>query len=170
MRLERFLASLRIVSRMPLWSSLRSQSESQLRHADDPVERGADLVAHAGQKLALGAVGDLGGLLFLAQSLGPFALGDIPCHPLDADDQPVLLGRDAHLRFAPENAAVLPDVLQFQRLGKPFAGKGSALDEILDDFIEVEDLFRGVGCQHLVKTNPVGILRGISVLGQAWTG
>ena len=37
--------------------------EGQLGHADDAVHRRADLVAHVGEKLALGPAGGLGGLL-----------------------------------------------------------------------------------------------------------
>ena len=40
-----------------------SVSQSQLGHADDAVHRRADLVAHVGQELALGAVGGLGRFL-----------------------------------------------------------------------------------------------------------
>ena len=37
--------------------------QHQLRHADDGVQRRADLVAHVGQEGALGAAGGLGGVL-----------------------------------------------------------------------------------------------------------
>ena len=105
--------------------------QAKLRHPDDPVQGSADLVAHLGQELALGAAGDLGGLFVLDQGLRPLSLRDVPRHRLDADDQAVALGGDAHLRFAPERAAVLPDVLQHQRLRKPLAGESLLLDETL---------------------------------------
>ena len=48
--------------------------QDQLGHADDAVHRGADLVAHVGEELALGPAGRLGGLLGAAQ----FLLGPLP--------------------------------------------------------------------------------------------
>ena len=123
-------------------------------------------MAHLGQELALGSVGQIRHLFFLGQDLGPFSLRDVPRHPLDADDQSIALRGDADLRFAPEPAAVLPDVLQYQCFRKPLAGESPLLDEVPDHVIQVEDLLGGVGGQHLVKTNPMGFLRGISVLGQ----
>lgn len=38
-----------------------------LDHAHDPVHRSADLVAHGGEKIALGLVGGLGAGLFLVE-------------------------------------------------------------------------------------------------------
>jgi hypothetical protein len=46
----------------------------QLQHRQNAIERGADLVAHRGQKLALGKHGRLGGLLGLQQLLFQLAL------------------------------------------------------------------------------------------------
>jgi hypothetical protein len=41
-----------------------------LRHANDAIQRGADFMAHIGQKLALGAAGGLGGVARLGQGGG----------------------------------------------------------------------------------------------------
>ena len=50
----------------------------QLAEAQDRVERRAQLVAHARQEVALGAVGPLGLVLGLAhRGLGGLALGDV---------------------------------------------------------------------------------------------
>ena len=71
--------------------------QGQLGHAEDAVHGRADLVAHVGQELALGAVGGLGGLLALAQRLvDPLELGHGPRELLGAlrqgvGDPPLLL-------------------------------------------------------------------------------
>ena len=56
----------------------RDTTPQQLGEAQDGVHRGADLVAHIGQEIALGLVGRLG-LLLGAQQLDLllFELGDI---------------------------------------------------------------------------------------------
>ena len=51
--------------------------QQQIEHADHAVERRAQLVAHVGQELALGAIGRLGRFFFAQQSLGLFALGNV---------------------------------------------------------------------------------------------
>ncbi len=50
--------------------------EQQLRHADDAVHRRPNLMAHIGQKLALGLAGGFGLILSLKQ------LGGMLCHQL----------------------------------------------------------------------------------------
>ncbi len=68
--------------------------ESQLGHADDAVHGRADLVAHVGQELALGAGGRLGGLLGLAhRGLGLLFGVDVGVHP-DPFPDPAPLGQD----------------------------------------------------------------------------
>ena len=56
-------------------SPVRSASSSaSVRHADDAVHRRADLVAHVGEELALGAVRRLGRLLGALEPLAVLAL------------------------------------------------------------------------------------------------
>ena len=65
------------------WRQLGIQG--QLGHADDAVHRRADLVAHVGEKLALGSAGRLGGLLGDPQLLlGALDLGDVGAQTHDA--------------------------------------------------------------------------------------
>ena len=49
--------------------------EHQIGHADDAVHRGADFVAHVGQKLAFGSAGGFGSVFGFAQRVGRFAAG-----------------------------------------------------------------------------------------------
>ena len=68
--------------------------EGQLGHADDAVHRRADLVAHVGQELALGAGGGLGGLLGLAHGGLGLLLGvDVGVYA-DPLADPTLPGQD----------------------------------------------------------------------------
>jgi len=61
--------------------------ECQLGHADDAVHRGADLVAHVREELALCAIGTVGGVLCAQQVVGEQALpGDVPVEA--GDDLP----------------------------------------------------------------------------------
>ena len=61
--------------------------ERPFRQAEDGVERRPQFVADVGQKLALGAVGLLGGLLGAAQLLlGLAARGDVGVRPGHAAD------------------------------------------------------------------------------------
>jgi len=50
----------------------------QVQHAQDGIERGAQLVADIGQEVGLGTVGRLGGVARLRQhGLDPLALADV---------------------------------------------------------------------------------------------
>ena len=70
--------------------------ERKIGHADDPVHRSADLVAHVREELALRAISGIGGFLGLAQlSLRLFALGNILEHDHGAVN---LLGTAANRR------------------------------------------------------------------------
>ena len=62
-------------SRYSRCSAVEVGVEHQLGHADDAVHRRADLVAHVGQELALGAVGRLGRFLGLGRSAARPACG-----------------------------------------------------------------------------------------------
>ena len=88
----------------------------QVRHADDGVHRRPDLVAHAGEEVALGAVRVLGGLLGLLLDLfDTFAQGDVgeghhrpldvPIHP---DRRPGVLGGERRSVATPQDFAVHP--------------------------------------------------------------
>ncbi|MNX80341.1 hypothetical protein D3C86_1119990 [compost metagenome] len=64
-----------------------------LGHADDAVQGGADLMAHIGQELALGAVGGVGGVARFGQGLGvALQVGDV-----GADGDGALFSRSAIL-------------------------------------------------------------------------
>src|SRR5271157_1872494 len=66
---------------MPLLR-LEFRVQGQIEHAEDAVHGGADLVAHAGQKLALGPAGRLRRLLCLAQRLlNSFLIIDVDARP-----------------------------------------------------------------------------------------
>jgi hypothetical protein len=65
------------------------------RHPDDRVERGAQLVAHPRQELALGPAGRLGFLLGLPQRRLFLALGDVRAGPDPLADHPAA-GDDGH--------------------------------------------------------------------------
>ena len=65
------------VLELPVVQVAKGLVAEDLGEADDGIERGAQLVAHAGEELALGAVGGLGGVLGLLQRLlHPLALRD----------------------------------------------------------------------------------------------
>ena len=82
----------------------------QTRHADDGVHGRADLVAHGGQKVGLGAFGRFGGFLGLPQRLLGFALaGDVqhdavPDHALVAAPGRRAAAQPADFSIGPEHA------------------------------------------------------------------
>ena len=93
--------------------------------ADDRVERRAQLVAHVGEELALGAVGDLGGVLRAEQFfLGAAAVGDVGVRADPLADRAVRLEHrrraDAHRHVDAVVAAKLVlDLEQAARLHRP---------------------------------------------------
>ena len=95
--------------------------EQEADHADDPVHRGPDLVAHVGQELALRLVGHLSlrGQLdgpghrpferrvqVLKLLLGPLARGDVARDPERADDPSLAIGANQLGRGRPGLPAV----------------------------------------------------------------
>ena len=89
----------------------------QVGQADDGVHRGADLVAHVGQKGALGAAGGLGGVTRFTQCIGGlFLLGAVDGHHHQANHHAVApVGQAMHL--GPLPGAVLRDVGTLKVLG-----------------------------------------------------
>ena len=73
--------------------------EEQVGEPDDRIQRGAQLVAHAGEERALGPVRPLGVLLGLATGrLGQFVLREIDGCTLEAVEQGRVVERDCRLR------------------------------------------------------------------------
>src|SRR6185437_1152345 len=63
---------------LPLFAG-QLRPQRQMRHADDAIQGSANLMAHVGEELTLGATGELGGLLgFLQGALILLPAGDIP--------------------------------------------------------------------------------------------
>ncbi len=94
----------------------QGRGAQQFGHAEDAVERRADLVAHGGKEAALGAVGGLGLLLGAAQAGGA---------PLDPPLQFVTL---ALQRFA---VSLAPPQLGTQGPAQTVEGIGDGVDLVL---------------------------------------
>ena len=82
--------------------------QQQARHADDAIHGRADLVAHHREKLALGDVGLLRGLLGHTQQLGlTLALGDVELQAHVAGALAAFIGQRLDFQFDPDLPAVL---------------------------------------------------------------
>ena len=69
------------------------RGEQEVRHAENAVQRRADLVADGGQEAGLGLVGGLGLAPGLREfGLGEAAVGDVATHPLGLPSQAAVLG------------------------------------------------------------------------------
>ena len=96
----------------------------QLAEAEDGVERGAQLVAHAGEELALGPVGPVGLQLGLLEGLlGPPAPGDVGDHPHLADRPAVVVEVDAGPAAHPAGRLLGPVQPELDLLGPVPAGR-----------------------------------------------
>ncbi|MNS45936.1 hypothetical protein D3C72_784170 [compost metagenome] len=114
-----------------------------LGHADDAVQGRANLVAHIGQELALGAVGGVGGVSGFGQGLGvALQVGDV-----GADSDGALFGGAAVLNPQPAVADVLfHRALGASAVGHPLgdpgllaplsAGVDAGLQARVEDFAE----------------------------------
>lgn len=109
---------------------------SDLYHAEDAMDRGADVVAHAAEEICLCLVGDLG---FTGTLLELFLIGDLS--PLEFIDimNGIEEGRGAPVLVPAfhEEAAQMPEVLVSQvwladRVSFPKAvGEGGGVEEVL---------------------------------------
>ncbi|OPZ57101.1 MAG: hypothetical protein BWY87_01697 [Deltaproteobacteria bacterium ADurb.Bin510] len=128
-----------------LLAAVKLRVPQDLDDADHAVHGRADLVAHVGQKLALGHAGALGlldqqvgafdGLLELAVDgvglllgasecqLGLLALGDVAGHAQDFGQATLLMAQEAQGRLGQHQAAVLAAVFEFD-----LAGRGRAAE------------------------------------------
>ena len=93
--------------------------QQEARHPDDPVHRGADLVTHVGQEVALGLVGGLGPcgrfrecpVRLFERCLGPLAPGYVPRYAQGSERSAIRI-RPGHLGGGnPCHAAVESDLL-----------------------------------------------------------
>uniref|UniRef100_A0A0N4ZCW1 Flagellar hook-associated protein 1 n=1 Tax=Parastrongyloides trichosuri TaxID=131310 RepID=A0A0N4ZCW1_PARTI len=97
------------------------RSRQRLGHADDAVQRRADLVAHIGQEAALGAIGGFGGVASLGQSFGAADhVGDVR-----TDGDQTAAGGATVLDTQPAIADLkLARALRIAALGQSFSGPG----------------------------------------------
>ena len=136
--------------------------EDQFGHAEDGVQRGADLVAHAGQEGALGPVGGLGGRFGLfAVFFGGFLGGDVPEDDLRADDVSGGVADGGLHDVDVADLAVLLVLLgileDLPRFGDPAVVAAVFLGQIGRIEVEIafsEDLFGGLSQQ--LAERPVG--------------
>ncbi len=87
--------------------------EQQLREAEHGVERGAQLVAHAGQELRLGAALAQRQLTLTFGALGHLGLGDVPVDADATHDPPAFVEQRGRARGQPAHAAIGPDDTEF---------------------------------------------------------
>ena len=74
-----------------------SRAIQQIEHADDSVERRANLVTHVGQEGALGLAGRFGGFLSAAQLFRLFPFGDVLDRAFVVQRCPVRVANDVNV-------------------------------------------------------------------------
>jgi hypothetical protein len=98
------LPEARIASTHSAWPGVQAGACEQLRHSEDAVHRRADLVAHRGEEVALGAAGGLGALAREFGALLGLAFADVGERALVAAQPPAVIehaaGRDGNLDLA----------------------------------------------------------------------
>ena len=88
--------------------AFRRIEQQKLRKAQHAVQRRAQLVAHARQKLGFGSAGLLGGQLVAHHLLGQLALGDVPIHAQRTHRLASLVVHDHAAGVQPVHRAVGP--------------------------------------------------------------